>query len=93
MNDEIIDLTRALPVVAPRGRRDRRKQEKRLSKIDERLRQLEEEEMQVANEYEDLQTALVMSLTQEERDQRKQLLAEQQHAYQEALAADRAVRG
>ena len=98
----MVDLTVGGSVLPVRGsggagaRKERRKQHRRMSKIEDRIRELEAEEARVTEEYEDMQTALALSLTQEERDleasARKRLLEEQHAAYMESLAKDKAVR-
>ena len=99
--DDIIELTALQPILFPQQRstgntrRERRKQERRVSRLEERIKELDEEESRVAQEYEDMQTALAMSIAQEEKDreasERKLLREEQQAAYLESLAKDRAV--
>lgn len=93
---ELIDLTRVFTVPPPQaGRKERRKQQRRMDKIAEQLRDMEEAEARMAEE-EEMQRALEMSITQDERDreaaERKRLLEEQHAAYLESLALDKAVR-
>ena len=93
---DVIDLTHVIAVAPPQGgRKERRKQQRRMDKIAEQLRDMEDVEARMAEE-EEMQRALEMSITQEERDreaaERKRLLEEQHAAYLESLAVDKAVR-